>query len=452
MTLFGDAELRRIAERALKEAKGDQAEALVIARTGSLTRYANAAIHQNVTSREAELRVRVVIGHKQATATTNRLDDDGIRRAATAAADLARRAPEDPKFGGLPQPRPIRPAPSAYVQRTAEATPLDRARATKHICDAALAAKLIAAGFVATNVQEVAIANSLGVWAYAPQTHAEMQVAAIGDEGSAYAQRVSIDFGALDIEGGTREAVDKAARAQRPRDSESGSPEVVLEPYAVRDMVGFLGGHFTGLAVEEGRSFVAGKLGQAVTGPVTLVDDPFDPLGMPRPFDFEGQPSERVTLIEKGVARAIVYDSNTANRAGARNTGHALPNNPFAPAMPMHARLEPGDKTREELIRGVKRGVLVTRFWYTRWVHQLRTIVTGMTRDGTFAIEDGEIAYPVKNLRFTQSYHEALQGVLGIGADLRLLVAGEQFGLTTSSQRVPALRLASFNFTGATRY
>ncbi len=450
--LFGEVELRRIAERALKEAKGDGAEALVIARTGALTRYANAAIHQNVISREVDVRIRVVIGKRQATATTNRLDDEGIRRAAEFAGELARRAPEDPKFAGLPDARPIPKAPSSYLERTAEATPLDRARAAKLICDAARTAKLVCAGFVATNVQEIAVASTHGVWAYAPQTDAETQIAAIGDEGSAFAQRVSLDFGTLDVEGAAREAVSKAAKAQRPRDIEPGALEVVLEPYAVRDIVGFLGSAFGALSVEEGRSFIGGKLGQKVTGPVTLVDDPYDPAAMPRAFDFEGQPSERVTLLENGIARAVVYDSGTAHRAGVRNTGHALPTNPFAPAMPMHARLEPGDRSIEELVKSVKRGLLVTRFHYTRWVHQLKTIVTGMTRDGTFAIVDGEIAYPVKNLRFTQSYHEALGGTLGIGRDLSLLVSGEQFGLTTSCQRIPALHLQTFNFTGATRY
>ena len=450
--LFGEAELRRIAERATRAAKGDQAEALVIARTGSLSRYANAAIHQNVTSREAEVRVRVVVGKRRATATTNRLDDEGLRRAAEVASDLARRAPEDPTFSSIPAPRPIAPAPSAYVERTAEATPMDRARAVKIVCDAARAKRLVCAGFVSTNVQEIAIASTTGTWAYTPETHTEVQVGAIGGDGSAYAQRVALDFGALDVSGAASEAVGKAERAQHPRDVEPGTYEVVLEAYATRDIVGFLGTHFTGLAVEEGRSFVGGKLGQKVTGPVTLVDDAFDPLNMPRPFDFEGQPTERVTLLEQGVARGIVYDSNTAHRAGTKNTGHALPANPYAPAALMHARLEPGSASHEDLVKGVKRGLLVTRFHYTRWVHQLRTIVTGMTRDGTFLIENGEIAYPVKNLRFTQSYHEALGGTLGIGKDLRLLVPGEQFGLTVSSQRVPAIRLAAFTFTGATRY
>src|SRR5207237_5259790 len=202
--------------------------------------------------------------------------------------------------------------------------------------------------------------------------------------------------------------------------------EARLMPYAVRDMVGFRGLQRTRLAIEEGRSFVGGKIGEKVTGPVTLVEDPFDSRSIPRPFDFEGQPSERVTLIEDGVARAVVYDSVTAHRNKAVNTGHALP---FVglPA-PMHLRLGAGDKTREQLVAGVKKGVLVTRFWYTRWVHQLRTIVTGMTRDGTFAIVDGELAHQVQNFRFTQSSHEPLGGVRGSSTALSLLVAAAHVG------------------------
>jgi len=451
---WGEVELRRIAEGALRAVgtDGQQAEALIIARTGSLTRFASAAIHQNVSSREAELRLRVARGTRVAIVTTDRLDDEGIRRAAATANDLVARAPEDPRFGGIPAPRPIADAPSAYSERTAEAAPLDRARAAKVICDAARAKGLSAAGFVATNTQELAVASTLGTWAYSPQTTAEAQLAAIGDEGSAYAQRVSHDLDRLDVAGVAAEAVSKALAAQRPREMEPGDHEVVLEPYAVYDIVAFLSGQLTGQAVEEGRSFVGGRMGERVTGPVTLMDDPFDPDGMPRAFDFEGQPSDRVTLIEHGTAQAVVYDSGTAHRTGNANTGHALPPGAGQPSAPMHRRLEAGTATREELIRSVSRGLLVTRFYYTRWVHQLRTIVTGMTRDGTFAIIDGEIAYPVKNFRFTQSYHEALGGVRGIGNELMLLVPAEQFGIQATAARVPVLHLASFSFTGATRF
>jgi PmbA protein len=144
-----------------------------------------------------------------------------------------------------------------------------------------------------------------------------------------------------------------------------------------------------------------------------------------------------------------VYSHQTAARTGNQSTGHAMPPNPAQSESPQHLRIEAGTKTREQLIREVDRGILVTRFHYTRWVHQLRTVVTGMTRDGTFLIEKGEIAYPVKNFRFTQSYHEALGGTLGVGKDLQLFAAGEW---TTGQRRVPALRLASFNFTGATSF
>ncbi len=450
--VFGETELRRIAQEALRQVEGDAAEAVIVARTGSLTRFANAAIHQNVSSLEATLRVRVVRGTRVATQATDRLDAEGIRAAARSASELARIVPENPQFAGLPAPRPIGTAPSAFVERTATASPLDRAKAAKLVCDPARATKLRAAGFVSTNVQEVAVASSLGTWAYSPETTSEVQVAAIGDAGSAFAHRVSLDFGTLDVRGAADEAIAKAIRAQGPRDLAPGDHEVILEPYAVRDIVAFLGQQLTGLAVEEGRSFVAGRLGQKVTGPVTLIDDPFDAAGLARPFDFEGQPSDRLVLIEDGIARAVVYDSGTAHRTGNRSTGHALFPNAFSPASAMHLRLEAGTSSREELIRGVKKGVLVTRFWYTRWVHQLRTIVTGMTRDGTFAIEDGEIAYPVKNFRFTQSYHDALAGVRGVGKDLTLLLPAEAFGIQASSLRVPALHLASFSFTGVTAH
>jgi len=453
-TVWGEAELRRIADEALRAAgsAGQEAEAMIIARTGSLTRFANAAIHQNVSSREAELRLRIARGTRVAMVTTDRLDAEGIRRAAATANDLAGRAPEDPRFGGLPAPRPIASGPSAYSERTAHAAPLDRARAAKVICDAARAKGLGAAGFVATNTQELAVASTLGTWAYAPQTTAEAQLAAIGDDGSAYAQRLSCDLDRLDIDGVAAEAVTKAIAAQRPRDLDPGDHEVILEPYAVYDIVAFLANQLTGQAVEEGRSFVGGRIGERITGPVTLVDDPFDPDCLPRAFDFEGQPSDRVTLIADGAAHAVVYDSGTAHRTGNANTGHALPPGAGQPSASMHRRLEAGTATREELIRSVARGLLVTRFYYTRWVHQLRTIVTGMTRDGTFAIVDGEIAYPVKNFRFTQSYHEALGGVRGIGNELMLLAPAEQFGIQAIAARVPVLHLASFSFTGATRF
>lgn len=447
--LWTEAELRRICDRALRECDGDQAEALVLASTNELTRFANNVIHQNVASREAALQIRVVVGKRVGMVTTNDLGEDGIARAAKGASEVARAVPENPVFGGLGGAQPIPPSPSAFVDATASATPMDRATRVERLLRAARERKLTAAGYLSTGANEVAVANTGGVWGYSPSTLAAIEAVVTGDAGSAWAERSATDVRAIDIDAVTREAVEKCAAAQGPRDLAPGTYEVVLEPYAVADIAQFLGSVLTGQAVEEGRSFVGGKLGQKVTGEITFVDDPFDPASVPMPFDFEGQPSRTVELIAGGVAKAVVYDRQTALRTGGANTGHGLPPNPFASSQPFHLRIEPGTKTRDELIRDVDRGVLVTRFHYTRWVHQLRTIVTGMTRDGTFLIERGEVAHPVKNFRFTQSYHDALAGTLGIGKDLHLFAGGTfSFG----ARRVPAVRLAQFAFTGATQY
>jgi PmbA protein len=302
---------------------------------------------------------------------------------------------------------------------------------------------------VSTAVNEVAVASTRGTWAYHAGTVAEAQAVARGATGSGFADRVHADLGRLDVEAVAAEAVGTARRAQAPRDCPAGTYEVVLSPYAVADLVEFLGSQLSGLAVEEGRSFVGGRLGTRVTGEaVTLVEDPLDPHGLPRGFDFEGVPTTPLALIEHGVARAVVYDAQTAARNDARNTGHALPTGTAVP-LPMHLRLAPGALTREALLAGVRRGLYVTRFWYTRWVHPLRTIVTGMTRDGTFLVEHGQLVGPVRNLRFTQSYHEALDGLVAAESALTLQRL-DLWDYDAGSTRVPAVHLSAFTFTGAT--
>ncbi len=449
-TRFGERALRAAAEHALGAAQGDEAEALILARALGLTRFANNAIHQNVVETSAHLRIRVVTGQRVASVWTNRLDLEGIMLAARQASELAHVVPQNPTWPGLPVAGPA-PATDGFAEATASTSPEARARAAGLVCRPSHAAGLRAAGYVSTTVNEVAVANTHGTWAYHAGTVAEAQAVVMGDAGSGYADRVHADVAALDVEAVAHEAIETARRAQDPRDVPPGTYEVVLAPYAVADIVEFLGAQLTGLAVEEGRSFVGGRLGERVTGEaVTLVEDPFDPAGLPRPFDFEGVPSEPLGLIERGVARQVVYDSQTAARNAARNTGHALPTGTAMP-LPMHLRLEPGTRSREALLAGVRRGVFVTRFWYTRWVHPLRTIVTGMTRDGTFLVEGGEIAHPVRNLRFTQSYHEALAGVIALEAALKLQRL-DLWDFDAGSTRVPALHLGAFTFTGATEY
>ncbi len=450
--VLGERALRAVTDKAVSGASGDEVEALVLARDLGLTRFANNEIHQNMRIASAELRLRVVREKRVATVWTNRLDDEGIARAAREASELALISPENPEWGRLPGATTY-PRADAFVDATAAATPERRAWAAGAICDPSQARGFRAAGYVSTTVLETAVANSHGVWAYHPMTIAEAQAVVLGDSGTGYADRLHADIARVDAEAVSREAIAKAARAQGPRELPAGDYEVVLEPYAVADIVEFLGEGLSGLAVEEGSSFVAGRLGEKVTGdPITIVDDPLDPECLPMPFDFEGARAGRVTLIERGAARAVVYDSQTAARNQAVNTGHAY-FSPDAYPYPMHLHLEPGGASHDDLIKKVKRGVLITRFWYTRWVHPLRTIVTGMTRDGAFLIEDGEIAHPVRNFRFTQSYAGALGTTLGIGRDPELQrIDRFTYGFDAGFCRVPALRLGAFTFTGTTQY
>jgi predicted Zn-dependent protease len=229
-----------------------------------------------------------------------------------------------------------------------------------------------------------------------------------------------------------------------PVELPAGDYAVVFDHYAVVDLadwLGYLG--FSALAVEEDRSFFEpGKV--VASALVNLADDAADPAGTPASFDYEGVPTQRVSLLEAGACRELVHDNQTASRAGRGSTGHGLPApNPWGP-LPVHMSLAPGETSRDELIGGLERGLLVTRFWYTNVVHPKRVVVTGMTRDGLFLVEGGRVRAPVRNLRFTQDYLAALSGVEAVSRE-RLALEG--FLGTTL---VPALRLRSFTFTGTT--
>jgi PmbA protein len=297
---------------------------------------------------------------------------------------------------------------------------------------------------------EVVVSNSLGIFAYHPTTYADLNSVVMSDNSSGYASALVLDVNDLDFEAIGQEALEKCVQSQNPRTLDPGEYPVILEPYAVQDMVRMMA--YTGLsavAVQEGRSFMVGKIGQQMLDSrVSIQDDGLNLDGIPWPFDFEGVPKQRVNFFENGVARGVVYDSYRAAKEGKQSTGHALPApNAFGP-LPLNTFFAPGDATLEEMVASTKRGIYVTRFHYTRPAEPTRVVITGMTRDGTFLVENGEIAFPIKNLRFTQGYLEALNHVEAIGRDTRLLSG--MGGIVRDS--VPALKLGKFTFTGATEF
>lgn len=439
-----------VARRALRfaeQAGATQCEALVQRTDEQLTRFANSEVHQNVSESDTIVNLRFIDGQRVGVASTNRLDDDSLRRLADTAARICRLQPELPDFAGLPEPGSVSMVSGAYSAATVEATPEQRAEAARAVIGAADEADVLAYGSYRTVAEQVAVANTLGVGVEEPRSHGHLIVVAMGADGEAgYAEGAAVDHTRIDAAALGHEAAGKARDSRKAVSMEPGDYPVVLEEYAVvdlLDMLGYLG--FSALAVQEERSFFeAGKrIGSHL---VTLRDDATDTAGTPASFDYEGIAKQPVTLVERGVCREVVHDAQTAARAGRRSTGHGLPApNTYGP-FPLHQLMEPGESSREELIGGLERGLLVTRFHYTNPVHPKLAMVTGMTRDGLFLVERGEVVGPVRNLRFTQSYLGALAGVEAVGRERRTLRG------FLGTVVVPAVRVSAFTFTGATEH
>ena len=430
-----------------------EAEVLVTAGDSALTRFANSEIHQNVAERSVTVSLRHVVGRRIAVVSTGKVDADGLRSLVHRAAAIARSCEELEDWAGLPAAATagaiVSGGGSAWAVGTAGATPEFRAEGVRAVIAAADAAGVAAYGAFSTDAEAIAVANSAGIRAAESRTSSQLLTVHMSpDGGTGYAEDVSMDATRIDAAAIGREAATKARASDRAVTVPAGDYPVVLEEYAVvdiTDQLGYLG--FSALAVQEGRSFAepGRRIGSEL---VTIVDDGSDPRGLPMSFDYEGVPKQRVSLVEAGVCRDVVFDSQTAARGGRVSTGHGLPApNPWGP-FPLNAVMSAGAGavSRDDLIGGLDRGLLVTRFHYTNVVHPKLAIITGMTRDGTFLVEGGRIVGPVRNLRYTQSYLDALAGVSAVSST-RKTVKG-----FLGAAVVPALRIDAWTFTGVTEH
>jgi predicted Zn-dependent protease len=441
---------REIADLILRESRADETEVLAVEQDESLTRFANNSIHQNVTERNVQITVRSVIGTKVGIAVSNDSRRESLRALADRGYEVARLQPANPEFKGLPSPEPPTPV-SAFDDAVAGCTPEERALRVSVICKKAAGAGYSAAGSMTTSSLAIGVANSKGIFVEHRSTMTDASTVIMGATSSGWAQASGWRLNAIDPEALADEALAKVQRGADPKDFEPGEYAVILDPYATADLMEMLAFDGMGaLAVQEGRSWMNGRLGQRIMAEsVSITDDGLSRDGLPLPFDFEGVPKKVVPVVASGVVLTPVFDSFTAGREdGKRSSGHATPPSPqgrFGP-VPMNLFLKPGAVTLEDMIKKTTLGVYITRFWYTRTVHPRDAVVTGMTRDGTFVIRNGEIAHAVKSLRFTQSYVDALKTAEVIGNRPRLLRSG--FGGATS---VPAVKLNQFRFTSSTK-
>ena len=411
-----------LAERAVRAAEGDEADASVHVERSGFARFAASAVHQPTLIRDASVTVRVVRDGRVGCATTNRTDDEGLAAVARRAGEAADRSPVDPGFPGLQPPAEV-PEVEGFDEETAAQTPEDQAEQAAAAIGAASGLGLY--GYYTSGATEVGVASTTGHAVAQATTDVSVLTLAAGDDVSGYAEATSWRAAEIDPATVAQEAAEKAARTKDAGQIEPATFRAVLEPYAVSELLFYFG--FTSLnalALLEGRSYLSGRLGEKLfSDGFTLWDDGLDPRGYPKAFDLEGMPKQRVLMVEEGVARDVVWDRRTAKQAGRESTGHGLsaPAQSFGP-VPFNLSLAGGDAASvDELADRVGDGIYITRLHYLGVVDPREGIITGMTRDGTFRIEGGKVTTPLVNLRFTTSFPALAAGLLGLTEEVSLV-------------------------------
>jgi len=456
-------------DRIRRFSSADEVEVLFSGGTFALTRFANNVIHQNVAEENVSISVRTVFDGRTARASTNRLDDDSLRRVVKACEDLARVQNSDPDLLPMPDAREATTGangeyrataiPSRHFAETVAITPAWRADQAGKIVEVASKNRLTTAGICSSAESYEGIFNSRGLSDWHEQTLAEVSVTMIGESSSGWQKGNSPDASRVNARQLAEVAAEKACQSANPREVPAGKYTVILEPAAVLDIVGFMFWDFSGTAILDQRSFLTGRIGTKLFGDnITIWDDVAHPLQAGAPFDGEGMKRTRLPLVERGVIRNVTYARATAaqmrraemkDKAGpvaATGHGFALPNE--MGEMPMNIVFAPPDdpRTVDQMIASTERGLLVTRLWYIREVEPFEKILTGMTRDGTFLVEDGRVKCGVRNFRFNESLVHMLSSVEQMGEPVRSC-GEESFDMV-----VPAMKVRNFNFTEVTRF
>jgi predicted Zn-dependent protease len=464
-----------IFDRIKKLSTADEVEVLFSGGRFALTRFANNTIHQNVAEENYVVSVRSVFAGRTARAFTNKFDEESLRQVVRSAESLAKVQHPDPDLLPMPNSReasgisgagatgqsPVskRAVPSRHFAATAAITPEIRADGVKKIVGVAEKHKLTTAGVFSSAESLEGIFNSRGLSDWHTQTLAEVSITMLGADSSGWQKANSPDLAKLDPLRLAEVAAQKAVDSARPREIPAGKYTVILEPAAVLDIVGFMFWDYSGMAILDQRSFLTGRIGTKLFGDnITIWDDVAHPLQTGAPFDGEGVQRQRVGLVENGIVKRVVYARATAERmkrsqqkdkAGpiaATGHGFALPNE--MGEMPLNIVFAPtGDpQTVEQMIASTERGVLVTRLWYIREVEPFEKMLTGMTRDGTFYVENGRVQGGVRNFRLNESLIHMLSNVEAMSVPVRSC-GEESFDMV-----VPAMKVKDFNFTEVTKF
>ncbi len=457
-----------IFDRIRRFSSADEVEAIFTGSRFALTRFANNIIHQNVEEENSVVSIRTNFGGRTARSTANQFGDESLRRAVSASEKLARVQVADPDLLPMPTADEAKAAgggadksvrATRFFERTAAITPADRAEGVKRIVSIADQHKLTTAGIYSNSDSREGIFNSRGLANWHQQSLAEVSITMLAPDSSGWQKSNSPDASKLDPARLAETAAQKAVESGRPREIAPGKYTVILEPAAVLDIVGFMFWDFSGVAILDQRSFLNDRIGAKLFGEnINIWDDIAHPLQAGSPFDGEGMLRQLVQLVANGVVKRVVYARATARKMKKSEyaekvgpieaTGHGFPLPNEVGEMPTNIVFGGPENPQsvEDMIASTERGVLVTRLWYIREVDPYEKIVTGMTRDGTFLVENGKIQCGLRNFRFNQSLISLLSNVEAMSVPVR--ACGEE----SFDMVVPAMKVREFNFTEVTKF
>ncbi|WP_058834161.1 TldD/PmbA family protein [Luteimonas abyssi] len=438
MTIYTEEQARTLLEKVVALSTADECTATLNGSQDGNIRFALNNVSTSGLVSNVELGVQVAFGKRVGTATVNEFDDASLERVVRRAEDLARLAPENPEFMPAIEKQTYRPSPT-FSESTAAITPEFRAQVAADSILPCRSENLVAAGFLLDGQNFTAFANSNGNFGYQQGTNFNYTctVRTADGQGSGWVGRSVKDASDFQAERDIRVAMRKASESAEARALEPGKYTVILEPHAVAGLVSFMMRFFDARMADEGRSFLSkrgggNKLGEQVYDPrVNISADPWHPDAPVMPWDDEGLPREAMPIIQDGKIANLNYSRYWAQQQGRRATGR-----------PGNLIMAGGDASTADLVAGTERGILVTRTWYIRMVDPQTVLLTGLTRDGTFYIENGRIAHPVKNFRFNESPVIMLNNIDELGRPIR--VAGDESSFV---MMLPPMRLRDFTFT-----
>ncbi len=440
--------IEKFIEQVFRKSKADETSIMITGEKSALTRFSENEITQNVKKTEFPFSIRLKKNGKIGKIDSSSMEEDNIDECLKTAMKIADNSKRGKTLGVNGKKYEYKKVINSY-KNTENITPLKKANLIKSAITLCKKNKLKGAGVLSNAKNFVVFATNKGTYAYHKATVGEFSISVMGKNSSGWAERIDADFSNLNIKKLTEIAINKALIGKNPKVIKPGKYTVILEPAAVADLISFLAySTFNTGAYIEGRSFLTGKLNtQICNKKITLSDDPYLKNGSGIPFDFEGYPRKAVTLIDRGKAVGMVTNRKTAKKLNMKNTGHSLGADESFGPIPLNLHIHKGNDNINKMIESTKKGILVTRLHYVNILNPMNTLITGMTRNGTFLIENGKVKHGVKNFRFTDSIIEALNNVEMIG-DKSFVQSGGFWG----GFNVPAMKIRNFNFTSLTEF